>query len=174
MQGAGTLAEHSVACSTRAGRQFVGGSAGAIAVGDLCGPDAARVAAAGHGAPPDAFWRGWRVVAVDGTQFSLTNTPQIGAATTKARTRRGRAAFAKMTTAVLLELGLHNPLAARLGRHGESEWALAQQLLAQLPRRALFLGDRLYGVAAFLAPARAACARVDSHFLARAGRRSRA
>ena len=26
---------------------------------------------------PDAFWRGWRVVALDGTQFSLTNTPQI-------------------------------------------------------------------------------------------------
>lgn len=119
---------------------------------------------------PTAFWRGWRLVAVDGTQFSLTNTPQIRAATTKARTRRGRAAFAKMTTAVLLELGLHNPIAARVGRQGESEWALAQRLLAQLPRRALLLGDRLYGVAAFLAPAQTACARVGSHFLIRASR----
>jgi len=119
---------------------------------------------------PEAFWRGWRVVAIDGTQFSLTNTPQIAAATTKARTRRGRAAFAKLTTAVLLEVGLHNPLAAGIGRHGESEWALAQRLLAQLPARALLLGDRLYGVAAFVAPARAACARVGSHFLLRAGR----
>ncbi len=27
----------------------------------------------------DAFWRGWRVVALDGTQFSLINTPQITA-----------------------------------------------------------------------------------------------
>ena len=93
----------------------------------------------------EAFWRGWRVVALDGTQFSLTNTPQIVAATTKARTRRGRAAFAKLTTTVLLEVGLHNPLAAGIGRHGESEWALAQRLLAQLPARALLLGDRLYG-----------------------------
>jgi hypothetical protein len=118
----------------------------------------------------DAFWRGWRVVALDGTQFSLTNTPQIAATTTKARTRRGRAAFAKLTTAVLLEVGLHNPLAAGIGRHGESEWALAQRLLAQLPARALLLGDRLYGVAAFVAPAREACARVGSHFLLRAGR----
>jgi len=118
----------------------------------------------------DAFWRGWRVVALDGTQFSLTNTPQIVATTTKARTRRGRAAFAKLTTAVLLEVGLHNPLAAGIGRHGESEWALAQRLLAQLPARALLLGDRLYGVAAFVAHARAACARVGSHFLFRAGR----
>ena len=118
----------------------------------------------------DAFWRGWRVVALDGTQFSLTNTPQITASTRKARTRRGRAAFAKLTTAVLLEIGLHNPLAAAIGRHGESEWALAQRLLAQLPKRALLLGDRLYGVAAFVVLARAACARVGSHFLLRASR----
>jgi hypothetical protein len=119
---------------------------------------------------PDAFWRGWRVVALDGTQFNLMNTPQVAATTTKARTRRGRAAFAKLTTTVLLEVGLHNPLAAGIGRQGESEWALAQRLLAQLPARALLLGDRLYGVAAFVAPAGAACARVGSHFLLRAGR----
>ena len=119
---------------------------------------------------PDAFWRGWRVVALDGTQFSLTNTPQIRPHVTKARTRRGRAAFAKMTAAVLLEVGLHNPLAAAIGRQGESEWALVQRLLAHLPKRALVLGDRLYGVAAFVAHARAACTRVGSHFLLRASR----
>jgi len=119
---------------------------------------------------PEAFWRGWRLVALDGTQFSLTNTPQITATTTKVRTRRGRAAFAKIGTVVLLEVGLHNPLAAAIGRAGESEWALAQRLLAQLPRRALLLGDRLYGVAAFVVHARDACARVGSHFLLRATR----
>lgn len=118
----------------------------------------------------EAFWRGWRLVALDGTQFSLTNTPQITARRTKARTRRGRAAFAKMWTAVLLEVGLHNPLAAAIGRDGESEWALAQRLLAQLPKRAVLLGDRLYGVAAFVVHAQAACARVGSHFLLRAAR----
>jgi hypothetical protein len=116
----------------------------------------------------DAFWRGWRLLALDGTQFSLINTPAILATCTKARTRRGRAAFAKVTTAVLLELGLHNPLAAAIGRCGESEWALAQRLLAQVPRRALLLGDRLYGCAAFAAPALAAAARVGSHILLRA------
>jgi hypothetical protein len=118
----------------------------------------------------EAFWRGWRLVALDGTQFSLMNTPQVTATLKKARTRRGRAAFAKITTAVLLELGLHNPLAAAIGRRGESEWALAHRLLAQLPKRALLLGDRLYGVAAFAVQARAACARVGSHFLLRASR----
>jgi hypothetical protein len=118
----------------------------------------------------EAFWRGWRLVALDGTQFSLINTPQVRATLKKARTRRGRAAFAKITTAVLLEVGLHNPLAAAVGRKGESEWALAQRLLAQLPKRALLLGDRLYGVVAFARVAHAACRRVGSHFLLRASR----
>jgi hypothetical protein len=118
----------------------------------------------------EAFWRGWRLVGLDGTQFSLINTPQITATTTKARTRRGRAAFAKMTTAVLLEIGLHNPLAAAIGRQGESEWGLGQRLLAQLPKRVLLLGDRLYGVVAFARAAQTACQRVGSHFLLRASR----
>jgi hypothetical protein len=118
----------------------------------------------------DAFWRGWRLVALDGTQFSLINTPQITDTFAKAVTRRGRAAFAKMTTAVLLEVGLHNPLAAAIGRHGESEWALAQRLLAQLPTHALVLGDRLYGVVAFARVAQRACRRGGSHFLLRASR----
>src|SRR3989441_2986186 len=75
-----------------------------------------------------------------------------------------------MTTAVLLEVGLHNPRAAAIGRHGESEWALAPRLLAQLPKRALLLGDRLYGVVAFARLAHAACQRVGSQFLLRASR----
>jgi hypothetical protein len=115
----------------------------------------------------DAFWRGWRLTALDGTQYSVTNTPQIAATTTKAKSRRGRAAFAKISVNVLLELGLHNPLAAGIGRQGESEWALARQMLAHLPRRALLLGDRLYGVPAFIIHAGAACQRVGSHFLFR-------
>lgn len=119
-------------------------------------------------AHPDAFWRGWRLVALDGTQFSLTNTPQIKASTRKAKSRRGRAAFAKLTTGVLLELGLHNPLAAAIGRGGQSEWALALELLAQLPGRALLLADRLHGCAAFVAAALAVCEKVGSHFLIRA------
>jgi hypothetical protein len=118
----------------------------------------------------EAFWRGWRLVGLDGTQFSLINTPQVTATVEKTRTRRGRAAFAKITTAVLLEIGLHNPLAAGVGRQGESEWALAQRLLAQLPKRALLLADRLYGVSAFAQLAQTACQRVGSHFLLRASR----
>jgi hypothetical protein len=116
----------------------------------------------------ESFWRGWRLVAVDGTQFSLYNTPQNNAARPKAKSRRGRAAFAKIVTSVLLEVGLHNPLAAAIGHDGRSEWELTRSLLAQLPKKALLLADRLYGCAAFAAQALAACQRVGSHFLIRA------
>lgn len=119
-------------------------------------------------AHPEAFWRGWRLLALDGTQFSLTNTPQIKGVLRKAKSRRGRAAFAKMSAAVLLEIGWHNPLAAALGRNAESEWKLALSLLAQLPKGALLLADRLYGCAAFAVEALAAGRRVGSHFLFRA------
>jgi hypothetical protein len=113
-----------------------------------------------------SFWRGWRLVALDGTQFKLSNTPQ-NRRIRKAKTRRGRAAFGQIVTSVLLELGAHNPLAAAIGQQEESEWELGQGLLAKLPRHALLLADRLYGCAAFAVEALRACKRQGSHFLLR-------
>ena len=123
---------------------------------------------------PDAFWRGWRVLALDGTQYSVINTPQVTATTTKAASRRGRAAFAKLGVAVLLEVGVHNPLAAAIARHGESELALARRLFAQLPKHALLLADRLYGVPGVMVDVWAMCQRVGSHFLCRVPRNIKA
>jgi hypothetical protein len=116
---------------------------------------------------PQAFWRGWRLLALDGTQFSVSNTPQLTGAFAKAASRRLRAAFAKLNAVVLLEVGLHNPLALALGRRGESEWALALGLLAQLPKGALLLADRLYGCAAALAQVQARCTALGSQYLIR-------
>jgi hypothetical protein len=117
---------------------------------------------------PDAFYRAWRLVALDGTQFSVTNTPQLLSQLVKASSRRGKAAFAKITAAVLLEVGLHNPLAVAIGYAGQSEWQLSVQLLAQLAKGCLLLGDRLYGCSAFTALALDRCLQVGSHFLFRA------
>jgi hypothetical protein len=116
---------------------------------------------------PDAFWRQWRLVAIDGVHWSLTNTPQNERARPKAKTRRGRAAFAKLESSVLLELGLHNPLAAAIARNGESEWVLSRCLLAHLAKDCLLLADRLYGCAAFVALLLDRCLAVGSHFLVR-------
>jgi len=117
---------------------------------------------------PQAFWRGWRLLAMEGTQFSVTNTPQVKRTQRKAKSRRGRAAFAKIVTGVLLEVGLHNPLAAAIGHQGPSEWQLALSLLAPWPRQALLLADRLHGCAAFVSHVMGACQRVGGHFLIRA------
>jgi hypothetical protein len=99
---------------------------------------------------PSAFYRGWRLVGLDGSQTSVSNTPQLLRHLSKAASRRFQAAFAKVPWCWLVELGTHAPLAAVVGLAQESEWALAHRLLPQLPAGALLLADRLYGVAAFV------------------------
>jgi len=51
---------------------------------------------------------------------------------------------------VLVELGVHNPLAAEIGVDGEGEMTLAKRLLSRLPANSLLIADRWYGVGAFL------------------------
>jgi hypothetical protein len=57
---------------------------------------------------PEAFYHGLRLCDVDGSLFSISNTPQVKKQMRKARSRRGRAAFPKVGAAVMVELGLHN------------------------------------------------------------------
>lgn len=117
---------------------------------------------------PQAFYRRWRLTALDATQFSLLNTQSLLQAFVKKKTRKGRAAFPKFSVSVLLEIGLHQPLAAAIGRKGESEWPLSVRLLSVLPRGCLLLGDRLYGCAAFAAQALDQCLSRGCDFLFRA------
>jgi hypothetical protein len=115
-----------------------------------------------------AFYGDWRLVALDGVSFSMPNTAQVNERCQKARHRaKGRNPFAKLQCAVLLELVCHNPLGACLGWKGESEWKLAQGLLAALPERCLLLADRLYGCGAFLVMAWPQLQARQGHFLVR-------
>ena len=98
----------------------------------------------------DAFYHGLRLCGIDGSTFSVTNTPQVKKQMRKARSRRGRAAFPKVGVAVLVELGLHNPLAAALGANGESEMVLAKRLVSAQPEQSLLISDRYYGTPALL------------------------
>jgi hypothetical protein len=61
---------------------------------------------------PEASYHGLRLCGLDGSQFSIANTPQVKRQMRKARSRRGRAAFPKVGAAVMVEPGLRNPLAA--------------------------------------------------------------
>ncbi len=116
------------------------------------------------GRHPDAFYRGLRLCGVDGSSFSISNTPRVKREMKKARSRRGRAAFPKVGAAVLVELGLRNPLAAALGADGQSEMVLAKQVLAAQPEQSLVLSDRYYGTPALLVGLPASGER---HFLVR-------
>src|ERR1700712_1453060 len=88
-------------------------------------------------AHPEAFWKGWRLTALDGTQVSVPNTPQVLSKMSKAMTRRFSAAFAKVRLAVVVEIGLHNPLGVAIGTQGESEIKLARQVLDRVPEGSL-------------------------------------
>jgi len=117
---------------------------------------------------PAAFFGRWRLVAIDGVSFSLPNTPEVKRECKKGGNQKGRAAFAKLQCAALVELMFHNPLAACVALSGQSEWELALGLLAALPPEALLLADRLYGCAAFLVAALAVLQARDGRFLVRA------
>ena len=95
---------------------------------------------------PGAFYKGWRLVGIDGSTWSVANTPAVKRRARKAKSRRRKAAFHRLSGTVLCELGIHNPIAAHLGVDGESEMALAADLWPLLQKDWLLIADRYYGV----------------------------
>ena len=120
-----------------------------------------------EGEHAEGFYCGLRLVALDATEFSLLNTPDIKQKVPKRKSRRKKSAFAKLRCSVLVELMHHNPLAAEVGKQSESEWALSLRVLDRLPQGALLLGDRLYGCGAFVFEALKALRDRSGHFLIR-------
>ena len=96
---------------------------------------------------PEAFHKGLRLTAIDGTKFNLRNTAAINAVTTKARSSKSktRCAFAQIMCSVLVELGTHSPLALSFGWNGEGELTLVRNLFDKIAACSLILADRLYG-----------------------------
>ena len=95
---------------------------------------------------PQAFYQGLRLCGIDGSSFSIANTPQVHEQMKKASSRRMKAAFAKVGVVVMVELGLRNPIGASIGYKEESEMKLAVPLLECLPDKSLLIADRYYGV----------------------------
>ncbi|MFH0820145.1 MAG: transposase [Candidatus Peregrinibacteria bacterium] len=92
---------------------------------------------------PDAFFDGLLLNGVDGGTLSMANTPAVNEEREKTKTRRGKAAFAKLAFCTVFELGHHHPILAAID--GASEMELAGQLWSSLPYSSLTLGDRYYG-----------------------------
>lgn len=116
---------------------------------------------------PGAFYQQWRLMGIDGSQFSVSNTPQNKNSFIKAASRRMKAAFGKVGVSVLTELGLHNPVAASVGAAGMSEQVLSRPLLEKLPPGSLLLADRAYGLGCWIKRIKEMYPQEDRDFLFR-------
>jgi hypothetical protein len=102
-------------------------------------------------ATPDtvgAWYRGWRVLAVDGTCLDVADTPANAAAFGRPKTHRGeQAAFPQVRVVGLAECGTHALIDAAMGPLAKGETTLAAGLLGEggaLGQGVLLLADRLF------------------------------
>ncbi len=102
-------------------------------------------------AAPDtkgAWYRGWRVLAVDGTTLDVADTPANEAAFGRPKTHRGeQAAFPQVRVVGVAECGTHALIDAAMGPLAKGETTLAAGLLTEggaLGQGVLVLADRLF------------------------------
>ena len=100
-----------------------------------------------------AWYRGWRVLAVDGTTLDVADTPANAAAFGRPKTHRGeQAAFPQVRVVAVAECGTHALVDAAMGPLAKGETTLAAGLLTAggtLGQGVLLLADRQF-VAAWL------------------------
>jgi hypothetical protein len=98
----------------------------------------------------DCFYEGLRLIGMDGTQWSATNTPRIVEQLGKSASRRLKAAFAKVRLICAIELGTHAPVAAAAVPVSDGEQTAAMRIWRMVPESSLVIIDRLFGTAATL------------------------
>ena len=114
---------------------------------NTCGPVAGRTgpaaAAMALGTARGSFLRSWRLLAIDGFDVDVPDTPanaaEFGYANANAE---NRSPFPKARVVALAECGTHAFVAARIGSYATHEKALAAQLWFRLRRDDLLTADR--------------------------------
>lgn len=91
-----------------------------------------------------AWFRGWRLMSVDGTCLDVADTPANEAAFGRPGSKRpdGVGAFPQLRLVGLAECGTHAIVDAVLGRYNDAEQTLAPAVLASLGPGMLMLADR--------------------------------
>src|SRR5918999_1334968 len=89
-----------------------------------------------------AWFRGWRVMAIDGVILDMPDTPSNNAEYTHTSGGRGDSAFPVVRVVGLAECGTHAMVDAALGPWSSGERALASHLLRSLEAGMLLLADR--------------------------------
>jgi hypothetical protein len=98
---------------------------------------------AGPGAP-GAFYRGWRLMSIDGTTLDVADTPENEAEFGRPGTGRGAGvgAFPQLRLVGVAECGTHAVVGAAMGPGSTGETTLARGLLRSLSDGMLLLADR--------------------------------
>ncbi len=91
---------------------------------------------------PQAFYRGLRVVAMDGSNFELPDEPDNVAHFGYTGSRTGHAGYPQAQCAVLVECATHSILAAHIDSYRASEWSVCEPLLGRMDSTMLCLADR--------------------------------
>jgi hypothetical protein len=89
-----------------------------------------------------AWLRGWRLLAIDGFEAGLPDTPGIAAEFGYAGSGDSRSAFAKVRVVALAECGTHAFLAAEPGAYAAGEKTVASRLCPRLNPGELLTADR--------------------------------
>jgi hypothetical protein len=90
---------------------------------------------------PGAFYRQWRLMAMDSTVMDVPDS-EANASFGRSSGSRGEAAFPQVRKTSLVELGTHVETTLAIGGWGDDERTLARTLWDQLPADALLLEDR--------------------------------
>ncbi len=91
---------------------------------------------------PEAFYRGLRLVAMDGSNFELPDEADNIAQFGYPGSRTGQAGYPQAQCAVLIECATHAILAANIDGYRASEWSVCEPLLKRMDSTMLCLADR--------------------------------
>lgn len=91
---------------------------------------------------PQAFYRGLRLMAIDGSRIELADEADVVQAFGRPGSRTGEAGYPQAQCVVLAECATHAITAAELGPYRGDEWELCQWLLGALEPGMLLLADR--------------------------------
>jgi hypothetical protein len=92
---------------------------------------------------PGAYYRDWRLVAMDGTTLDVADTAENAAEFGRpGSAREGRAAFPQLRAVALAECGTHAIFAAAMGPYATGEATLARALVDRAVPGMLLLADR--------------------------------
>jgi hypothetical protein len=91
-----------------------------------------------------AWYRGWRLVSLDGTCLDVADTEENRTGFAAPGASRGESAFPQLRLVALVENGTHVLFGTRLGRYAAGETTLAREVLDALRPGMLCLADRQF------------------------------